>query len=1134
MTADLELTVLASARDDAGFVAGFAVTDQVIIALGGIAGDPVVLASSNARQFEPRNTPRGLGLRDVLAVADQIWTCGEYGQLAVSRDHGGTWKLLETGTEVCLFGLALGSDGALWVVGDEGYVARVHGPNLQRVELGTTARLTAAFPVRDEIVALGHDGQLRRWRDGQVKTVACGATRPLTWLTVTNKGTWIVVGDAGFIARSPDGQWYSRVTSSVDVDLESIFTMPDGRLVVVGDQGQILISADDGRTWRKVANELGTSHLWSIERFGRGVLIGGDHGLIVKLAPPGDATWSERHNVFERVSLDVVFESGPGSFITNGLAAYLDVIAKAEAFDEDEDDDDDDEEDEDDENENEDEDDEDDEDDEEDEDDDVSVAADEDEELDEDDDEDDDDDGEIDEEAVAQLSRSGDADDFLDIYGVPLPAEVAKLFAQLADRADASFEELEVDHNLKPDVGEHNLFELMVRRDQHDDDATDLVEAFCGVFCIGSQSAGDTYHLELYEWDGPRQVLHFDHEQKAFSGVVADSLDSLVFLTALLRSSNAGSVSDESLRAGLKALHGKIAPTWQFEIEDRDEDFVNLEAKRRDTEFFFYRSRWIVSLLEGSLDESLFNADFNQVVPPDQLPARYEACEKFIPTALYAMWRAYLFDEPELARYLEISRRHAARLVRDAAKLIDELREGRNELGTIKDVRAHIAAFRALELDPRRAGQREVEADLPAVAEPDEAPVPQWSKHSKQEVIAALDGTPVPQWGDLAWRWLGDGVAHRLLLERLDQTQPAQLAALDELRELGDNERAVALSRLAAELSPEVEALLVGSLMRGDDLTGAPAREDDDDEVDYDADDDFYEDEDDDDDSPPDLNRVAAALGMTERALRLAPEDTDVQFTHAMLLLDGDRGGMAGKADELLSCLPRFAPDVRINIAVRMGSTGHARFASAVDIALGDALPERILVDRTASMGSAVMASYGDVAHELFGELGEAILEHAPTKMPKLVPLLPDELELLSGLAWKCIEAKQRETAITLYDRVLALPIPDEGDDRTNYLRALNNACIQAHAAKAFDAAVRIAERAQPVAHENPYIFHSAACAYAAVGDYMRAFEQVKLAIQHDYDHLDKVEADSDLGPLLEWPEFKTLFRDWHVRQEGN
>ncbi len=151
-----------------------------------------------------------------------------------------------------------------------------------------------------------------------------------------------------------------------------------------------------------------------------------------------------------------------------------------------------------------------------------------------------------------------------------------------------------------------------------------------------------------------------------------------------------------------------------------------------------------------------------------------------------------------------------------------------------------------------------------------------------------------------------------------------------------------------------------------------------------------------------------------------------------------------------------------------------------------------------------------------------------------LVPVLPANVTLLAKIAGDAIRAAEREHALALYDRVLELPIPDDGHERTNYLRSLNNACIQAHAVKAFDAAARIADRAQPFAAENPYIYHAAACAYAAVGDMAKAFHQVKLAVEHAYEHLDKVEHDRDLGGLLDWPEFKALFRDWHARQEGN
>src|SRR5439155_22660409 len=91
-------------------------------------------------------------------------------------------------------------------------------------------------------------------------------------------------------------------------------------------------------------------------------------------------------------------------------------------------------------------------------------------------------------------------------------------------------------------------------------------------------------------------------------------------------------------------------------------------------------------------------------------------------------------------------------------------------------------------------------------------------------------------------------------------------------------------------------------------------------------------------------------------------------------------------------------------------------------------------------------------------------------------------------------------------------------------LRCLNNACVVAHGIGDLPAAVALADRGQPVAAENPYIYHAAATAYAATGDFERAFAQVELAVRHGYEHLDRVAADTDLGPILEWPRFKALF----------
>jgi photosystem II stability/assembly factor-like uncharacterized protein len=934
------VTVVQRAKPELGYLTSLAVGEDLIVAAGGTTSEaPTVLASSNARHFEPRTTPRQLGLRDIVIDGDALWTCGEYGQLAVSRDRGETWRLIDTSTDACLFGLVVADDGTLWVCGNAGYFARVSEERLERIDLGTQARLAAVYCLRDEIIVLGADGVIYRWRNGTVTRVATGATQPLTALAITKYRTWLVTGDGGFIARSPDGQWFSRAKSGVEVDLEAIAAL-DGQVVIVGDRGLILQSRDDGRTWQPI-DTVDTAHLWSIEPFGTGALIGGDNGLVLRLGSRDDRTWQERVNVFGGARpLDAMFAQGPDGF-GEGTPVYS------------------------------------------------------------------------------------------ELYGVALPSLQRSHFV----------------------VEQPEGFEPRVLREQQEEGATSLTDAFCGTCRIG-----DAYHLELYEWDGPRQVLHFDREAHAFTGVVADSLDSLVYQAALEHAHDRHELSDQAYEAGLRHLHGRVAPT--------------LDAKRRDTEFFFYRSRWITAFLDNTeLADipALFMADFNQIVPAEQLPARFEACERIIPTALYSMWRAYLFDEPELGRYLELGRRHKAGLVRDAAALIDALLAGRNELGTITDVRARLAVFRDLDLDPRRASQAEARAVRDEV--------------HRDAVLAEL-GSGSPQ--DLAWRWLDDGVAHRALLAKLDGRP--ELTMLEELPTLADDERALVIARLAESLSPELEAILVGSLVRNDDLAGAlPTTQE-----------------------RPNPNQVRAALALTERALRLAPDDADTLFTHAILLLDADRAGLPGAFDELLASLPRHSPHNRLNITLRIEGP---RFADAVD-ALLDELPDD---------------------DELLGELADAVLLRAPHLVGRLIAELPNSVNLLSTVAYEAIEAERTDAALALYDRLLDLPIPDDDSvERTNYLRAINNACIQAHEVKAHDLAVRIADRAQPYASENPHIYHSSACAYAAVGNLAKAFEQVKLAVEHDYEHLDKLEVDVDLGPLLEWPAFQALFRDWRARKEGN
>jgi hypothetical protein len=122
----------------------------------------------------------------------------------------------------------------------------------------------------------------------------------------------------------------------------------------------------------------------------------------------------------------------------------------------------------------------------------------------------------------------------------------------------------------------------------------------------------------------------------------------------------------------------------------------------------------------------------------------------------------------------------------------------------------------------------------------------------------------------------------------------------------------------------------------------------------------------------------------------------------------------------------------------------------------------------------------------------------------------------------------ERPQALAILRRVLALPEPPKGsgEARTALVMAWNNACIHAHALADYLLAVELADGGQPFGPENPYIYHSAACAYAAVGMIDRA-----LAIDHDYEHTEKMETDADLAKLHDDPRFAALFTEWRNKR---
>jgi thioredoxin 1 len=167
---------------------------------------------------------------------------------------------------------------------------------------------------------------------------------------------------------------------------------------------------------------------------------------------------------------------------------------------------------------------------------------------------------------------------------------------------------------------------------------------------------------------------------------------------------------------------------------------------------------------------------------------------------------------------------------------------------------------------------------------------------------------------------------------------------------------------------------------------------------------------------------------------------------------------------------------------------------------------------------------------EQITELLVAIAAHVADEMPRVLALLPERGDLAAHIFNATARCEDALLRLAMLEFVVDLPEPESGPHREAFTYAHNNACILAHQLGDFARAAALADIAQQYAEENPYIFHGAACAYVAVGRYEDALRQVERAVARDYDHLDKLEIDEDLGDLRRDPGFIALFAGYRER----
>ena len=268
-------------------------------------------------------------LLDVHGGGERAVAVGERGHILLSTDDGNNWRQVAAPTRRTLTGVFLIDDKTIWAVGHQsvilksgdggetwakanaendpetayldilfldaktGFIVGSYGKFLSTSDGGKT--WTEAK--QDDDPHLSHiipapDGGL--WLTGEFGTVRRSGDRDKRWATLSTpyEGTFfgavpfakrgaLVFGLRGNIFRSGDGGEWLKIESPTKALLHAGLALADGRLVLAAAAGQLLVSADEGRSFRLVvwpgaASATATS-LWQASD--GGLLLASDKGM---------------------------------------------------------------------------------------------------------------------------------------------------------------------------------------------------------------------------------------------------------------------------------------------------------------------------------------------------------------------------------------------------------------------------------------------------------------------------------------------------------------------------------------------------------------------------------------------------------------------------------------------------------------------------------------------------------------------------------------------------------------------------------------------------------------------------------------------------------------------------------------
>ena len=189
-------------------------------------------------------------------------------------------------------------------VGDRGYIVLSDdgGASWRRAKSPAAPLLTAVhFVDARQGWAVGHDSVILATGDGgetwTLQFSAPAENRPLLDVHFLDANHGIAVGAYGAYYETGDGgkTWNDRKVLADDKHMNAILPLAQGQMVVLGEAGTIIVSADAGKTWAPVASPYKGSLFGGVVAEDGAAVACGLRGRIYRSTDAGN-TWTQVDN----------------------------------------------------------------------------------------------------------------------------------------------------------------------------------------------------------------------------------------------------------------------------------------------------------------------------------------------------------------------------------------------------------------------------------------------------------------------------------------------------------------------------------------------------------------------------------------------------------------------------------------------------------------------------------------------------------------------------------------------------------------------------------------------------------------------------------------------------------------------